>query len=344
MIRNGDCVEVMAGMDADSVDAVVADPPYGLEFMGKTWDQFTPDGKPKIGTRTSSHMADGSYGPWGRRARPVNPNDLSHRNERCLLCGKWRVSSNRCKCEKPEWETRLRDAAPPAMLAYGEWTRQWAREALRVTKPGGYLLAFGGTRTHHRLTAGLEDAGWIIRDTLVWAYASGFPKGRANLKPAWEPIVMARKPGPLRPLNIEECRIPSGENRARNNHARTEGSSYIVQREDAVIDPGGNGRWPANVILTDPIFDGGIEGVVGGGEAKGFTGRGENAEAYKRGGVDRSPGNTVGFTPQGGTQGYEAGGTYSRFFLIAKSSRQDREPTVKGGGAEAGARLNAHPT
>ena len=80
-------------------------------------------------------------------------------------------------------------------------------EALRVTKPGGYLLAFGGTRTHHRLVCALEDAGWIIRDELDWIYASGFPKGKANLKPAHEPIVLARKPGPLRPLAIDECRI-----------------------------------------------------------------------------------------------------------------------------------------
>jgi hypothetical protein len=52
----------------------------------------------------------------------------------------------------------------------------WAREALRVAKPGAYLLAFGGTRTVHRIACAIEDAGWIIRDTLVWAYASGLPE------------------------------------------------------------------------------------------------------------------------------------------------------------------------
>ena len=87
------------------------------------------------------------------------------------------------------------------------WCEQWGREALRVTKPGGYLVAFGGTRTHHRLVCALEDAGWIIRDELDWIYARDFPKGKANLKPAHEPIVLARKPGPLRPLAIDECRI-----------------------------------------------------------------------------------------------------------------------------------------
>jgi len=59
---------------------------------------------------------------------------------------------------------------------YQEWTRQWAKEALRVAKPGATLLCFGGTRTWHRMACGLEDAGWIIKDTLMWLYGSGFPK------------------------------------------------------------------------------------------------------------------------------------------------------------------------
>lgn len=59
---------------------------------------------------------------------------------------------------------------------YQQWTLSWAAEALRVLKPGGYLLAFGGTRTSHRLVCGLEEAGFVIRDTLSWLYGSGFPK------------------------------------------------------------------------------------------------------------------------------------------------------------------------
>jgi len=62
------------------------------------------------------------------------------------------------------------------MIGYQEWTRQWAEEALRVAKPGATLLCFGGTRTWHRLACGLEDAGWVIKDTLMWLYGSGFPK------------------------------------------------------------------------------------------------------------------------------------------------------------------------
>lgn len=121
----------------------------------------------------------------------------------------------------------------------------WAREALRVLKPGGYLLAFGGTRTHHRLACAIEDAGFEIRDTLQWVYASGFPKSHniqkalekqgeheaaekyagwgSALKPAHEPIVCARKPLSEKNLaqnvmrwgtgglNIDQSRVRSSE-------------------------------------------------------------------------------------------------------------------------------------
>ena len=93
-------------------------------------------------------------------------------------------------------------------------------EALRVAKPGSYMLAFGATRTHHRLTSAIEDAGFEIEDCVVWLYGSGFPKRRSKLKPACELIALARKPAPKStPLNIEACRD--------------------------------NGRWPANVILDE---------------------------------------------------------------------------------------------
>lgn len=77
------------------------------------------------------------------------------------------------------------------------------KEALRVLRPGGHLLAFGGTRTYHRLTCAIEDSGFEMRDCLQWIYASGFPKSHNHfgiegygtaLKPAHEPIIMAMKP------------------------------------------------------------------------------------------------------------------------------------------------------
>ena len=125
------------------------------------------------------------------------------------------------------------DALPP-----GE---DWARLCLRVLKPGGHLVAFGGTRTVHRLTTAIEDGGFEIRDMVSWLYWSGFPKSldvsqaidRAApatedartwqgfgtaLKPSQEPAVLARKPfgGTVAgcvlehgtgALNIDGCRV-----------------------------------------------------------------------------------------------------------------------------------------
>lgn len=81
---------------------------------------------------------------------------------------------------------------------------------LRVLQPGGYLLAMGSPRTYHRLTCAVEDAGFEIRDCLMWVYGSGFPKGKGCLKPAWEPILLARKSGPyVLPLGVDGCRVPT---------------------------------------------------------------------------------------------------------------------------------------
>jgi site-specific DNA-methyltransferase (adenine-specific) len=93
----GDCLEVMADLEDNTIPTIITDPPYGLAFMGKDWDRGVPG------------------------------------------------------------------------------VRYW-KEALRVAKPGAMLLAFGGTRTHHRLMCAIEDAGWEIRDVLNWLYGSGFPK------------------------------------------------------------------------------------------------------------------------------------------------------------------------
>ena len=95
----GDCLEVMPTLEADSVDAIITDPPYGLSFMGMHWDRGVP--------------------------------------------------------------------------GVDFWV-----EALRVAKPGCHMLAFGGTRTFHRLTCAIEDAGWEIRDCVMYVYGSGFPKSK----------------------------------------------------------------------------------------------------------------------------------------------------------------------
>lgn len=124
------------------------------------------------------------------------------------------------------------------------------QEVLRVLKPGGILLAFAGTRTQHRMAVNIEDAGFEIRDMIAWISAYRMPKHVSCLKPALEPITVARKPAKkATPLNIDACRI---EGRERTDYGlsqsvRTQGSTYGAPSESADFD-GTKGRWPANVI------------------------------------------------------------------------------------------------
>jgi DNA modification methylase len=99
-----------------------------------------------------------------------------------------------------EWD-RFSGGELSAPEAFECWTSKWAAECLRVLKPGGHLLAFGAARTVHRLVAGIEDAGLEVRDQLLWVFAQGLPKSHrlpgglgTMLKPAYEPILLARKP------------------------------------------------------------------------------------------------------------------------------------------------------
>lgn len=238
-VRTGDCLDVMAEMPGNSVDSIVSDPPYGLSFMGKQWDHGVPG---------------------------------------------------------PEF---------------------W-REAFRVAKPGAHLVAFGGTRTYHRLTCAIEDAGWEIRDCLSWLYGSGFPKsknvslsidkgeghpnrGRAiptasryqnateehltsnpvgeykaktdlarqwqgwgtALKPAWEPIILARKPltGTVAAnvaqygtggINVDGCRIGTDVVQVNNYRDGKDCTSWSGSRSGLPYESRTQaGRWPANVVLDE---------------------------------------------------------------------------------------------
>lgn len=120
-------------------------------------------------------------------------------------------------------------------------------ECLRVLKPGGHLLAFGGTRTYHRMVVNIEDAGFEIRDQLQWIYASGFPKHKSHLKPANEPICLARKKG-SGVLNIDECRIPCEPMKRPNGKPETEGWGLHTRKEEWNNT---QGRWPANVLFDE---------------------------------------------------------------------------------------------
>lgn len=137
-IEQGDCVELMAAMPDACVDAIVTDPPYGLEFMGKDWDRIGDVRQPGDPTFTDVDN------PYGR--------------------SKVRMGGS-AVYRAPETANRMQ-----------AWHEAWTREAFRVLKPGGHLLAFGGTRTYHRLACAVEDAGFEIRDSIMWIYGSGFPK------------------------------------------------------------------------------------------------------------------------------------------------------------------------
>lgn len=138
------------------------------------------------------------------------------------------------------------------------------RLARASVRPGGYLLAFGGTRTFHRIACAVEDAGWTLVDTLMWMHGQGFPKGRSQLKPAYEPIILARAPGTIQPLQIDECRIATGDNLNGGAYSASAGRSALPGDERTPASAGmyaagkntgaefipPAGRWPANVILS----------------------------------------------------------------------------------------------
>lgn len=297
-IIHGDCRDVLKTLEAESVHAVVTDPPYHLT-TGK-----------KGGSGPASEHQDGS--PFAT---------VSRLNSAGFMGMKW-------------------DGGDVAMRP-----ETWA-EVLRVLKPGGYLLAFGGTRTYHRLVCAIEDAGFEVRDMIAWLYGSGFPKGtdkakippefagfNTALKPAIEPIVLARKPmiGPLAAnlqehgcgaMNVDACRIEVGDAAYARNCSGDrghEGTRSIDKRGATDLRPGGGaaseaGRWPANVV-----HDGSEEVLAAFPDAPGQAGAvtgGEPSSPFRNcyGEMAR----TSASAPRGDS------GSAARFFYCAKASREDR--------------------
>jgi site-specific DNA-methyltransferase (adenine-specific) len=326
-IYHGDCREVLSILDPSSMDSVVTDPPYGIEFMGKGWDQSVPG--------------------------------------------------------RIYWEA-----------------------VLRVAKPGAHLLSFGGTRTFHRLACAIEDAGWEIRDTVMWVYGSGFPKsldvskaidkaagverevtgpkiygdgkechdvseeamlesagksqsGRTThnpmtasvtdaakkwqgwgtaLKPAWEPIIVARKPldGTVAEnvlkhgtggINIDGCRVQGGSSEGGTKSGKTalgqdSGWNAHNNKETKIDRSMALGRFPANLIHD------GSEEVVGlFPQSKSTGGSGKASKEWV------GDGRTVKGSCQA-TGGFGDNGSASRFFYCAKAGKDERgedsnHPTVK---------------
>lgn len=355
-IHHGDSREVLKTLADASVDSVVCDPPYALVSIGK---RFGKDGAAPAKSGKSGVYTRASSGFMGQ---------------------KWDVGDT---------------AFDPDF---------W-REVLRVLKPGAHVVAFGGTRTYHRLVCAIEDAGFEIRDQIAWLYGSGFPKshdvakgidrahgakgefvatgapvkrmipgadqhkegwektngreytpGRTEaateaakawhgwgtaLKPALEPIVLARKPlqgtaaanvlaHGTGALNVDGCRVPTGP----ADDPRLSGAGVwkttVPQPGDTVSLPRGEvgssplGRWPANVV-----HDGSDEVVRSfpnaPGQQRAVTGEERShrtLNAYGDFGASRE-----GFSPRGDE------GSAARFFYSAKADAEDRlgskHPTVK---------------
>jgi DNA modification methylase len=126
--------------------------------------------------------------------------------------------------------------------AFQEWTTRWASGALRALKPGGWLAAFGTPRTFHRLVAGVEDAGFEVRDQVLWLYGQGVPKSHRRpdglsscLKPAYEPVLLARKPM---------------EGTLDANLAAHGTGALNIDAARAPHPGGGRGFWPANIAFS----------------------------------------------------------------------------------------------
>lgn len=320
-VFHGSNLDVLPFMADNSVDSIVTDPPYELGFMGKKWDS--------------------------------------------------------------------------SGIAYS--VELW-RECLRVLKPGGHLLAFGGSRTWHRLAVAIEDAGFDVRDSIAWLYGSGFPKshnvalgidkklghenrGRAipvaskfqasdveelnkltsnpveeyaartpeaekwagwgtALKPAFEPVVVARKPlvGTVAEnvlawgvggLNIDGSRI--GTKEVITNHSRSAEAAISkgkfgdsVAQHTHQTEGQKLGRWPANVM-----FDEYTASLL---PESGPTGNGK-ASGFRKGGGD---GVSVGLAgKKNAADGFSDSGSVSRFFYVSKASKRDRNE---------GDVVNIHPT
>jgi site-specific DNA-methyltransferase (adenine-specific) len=242
------------------------------------------------------------------------------------------------------------------------------QECLRVIKPGGILLAFGGTRTYHRLTCSIEDAGWTIRDCIIWVYGSGFPKSTniskqldkklgaekiskqfdgygTALKPAYEPIVMAMKQidgtfannalvHGVAGINVDESRVPvdktvdKSQLRTLNRSKRTEDINNQSWGMTKSKSDKPQVVKPEGRFPANLIHDGSEEVVSLFPERK-------TTWVSKKHKNNRNS-EFLGSMKHPGQQGFNDSGSAARFFYQAKASKSERNagcdnnhPTVK---------------
>lgn len=295
----GDCREVMSGLDADSVDAVVTDPPYHFASIVKRFG--ADDAAPA--------KSEGATGVYERASAG-------------FMGKKWDGGD----------------------IAFQPAT--WAA-ALRVLKPGGHMVAFGAPKNAHRLACAIEDAGFEIRDALMWVFGTGFPKSHnigdgwgTALKPAYEPIILARKPliGTVAEnvlahgtgaINIDACRVEAMDGVPKFTHRRepsvnTYGDGKNGSNRTGEIDRT-TGRWPANLVHD------GSEDVLAAfpnapGQQGALTGN-EPSPTFSGDVIYGKMARSRASTPRGDS------GSAARFFYTAKASKTDRagskHPTVK---------------
>lgn len=310
-LLEGNCLDQLRTMADESVHAIVTDPPYGLANTDPV------------------HVVE-ALTKWATGNRDFIP------------AGKGFMGK--------AWDAFV---PPPSV-----WD-----ECMRVLKPGGHLLAFAGSRTFDLMTLSVRFAGFDIRDSIAWLYGSGFPKGGSRLeangqpgwgtalKPAFEPIVVARKPFPgtvagnvlahgTGAFNIDATRIETTDNL--NGGTYSEGGNKKsldgderdargqgMYAEGAGRVPGGfmqpSGRWPANLILDESQA------------AELDLQTGTLTSGKMRAGTPRSTrqGAALGEMPAvtGRATIGDSGGA-SRFFYVAKAPKSER-PVVDG---------VAHPT
>lgn len=199
-IHIADALTALTAMPDHSVDAVVTDPPYAIKRIPSR--AFTASAV------RGPNCSDTACTPTTVCRPCARASDVA-KFEQSPMLGQ----------QSQNWhakETHSRGYADNDPTQFQAWCALWLTECLRVLKPGGHIVAFGGTRTWHRLAVATEDAGFEIRDSLAWLYSSGMPKSlnvqRAltenphgvdptcwdgwgtALKPAFEPIVVARRP------------------------------------------------------------------------------------------------------------------------------------------------------
>jgi hypothetical protein len=284
-IHTGDCIMEMRKLGEGSVDAVVTDPPYGIGFMGHEWDQ-----------------------PGAARA--------ARRKEAAPNFSERRGDHQRTRERSASMHAGEYDLSLTANRRFQAWCEVWAREAFRVLKPGGHLLACGGSRTHHRLASGIEDAGFEIRDridtpngrrvetpdgTLPWYFGSGFPKSADVHKQLCKWAQRVARAWLDCPYGSDRA-----DSRRRDLEARVEQLHEPV--EDAEWEGWGTALKPAHELCRRLLI--------------------EDSTSWEGGpvGAISSP------------QGFGDRGGASRFFYCAKTSRAERNA-----GLEAMA-ANDHPT